>query len=225
MKIAIALFAYSGVEPVTHQCMVRDLLSLKGGGHRYYCHYSDADLSRCRGTATKLFFETDCDVLVMVDHDLEWDAGTLEYIAAKAHDMQAVVGPAVPKRAFCQGLASSVLEEFPVGWVGEEHTVPARWIAGAMMAIPRAALEAVAGLPEVQTVNGAMPFCQMKDPGTGHYLTEDWAFCSRAARFGFKCAIVTKPVIVHHGRMGFTMKTSVEKIAITADSVEPEKKS
>jgi len=202
--IAIGLFAYSGVEPTTHQCLVRDLLQMKGRQVEYICSWDDADLGRTRANIAAKFLAGKCDVLIMIDHDIIWNVGDLERLAQTVHERQAVVGPAVPKRAFGKGLASAVLEEFPLEWIGQDHVVKAKWVAGAVLCAPRAAVAAVSALDEVQTRNGPMPFMQMKGPD-GTFMTEDWAFCVRANRLGFPCLLDTKPVIGHHGRHVYTI--------------------
>lgn len=217
-QTSVILFAYAGVEPATHECIVRDMSNPKlwPPGHRviYRALWGDGDLGRCRASAAKIFLASESDVLVMVDHDVSWEPGDLAVVAELAREKRGIAGPVVPKRALGQGIASRLQrgDEVPVEWIGEDHVLPADYVAGAILAAHREVVATVSQMPEVQTLAGPFPFLQRIAAADGPcgavYLSEDFAFGERARLLGFASWLTTKPKVRHTGRLAFTMETA-----------------
>lgn len=221
LKIMITKFIYGGLHPMTDQCFTRDLIGhLKDPDHTYEIHlgacYNDALIDRARSSVAEGFLKSNMDVLVMVDHDLSWEAGDMLRIARKAHELQGIVGAAVSKRNRGEGIASVITE--PGSWqVGTDRIVNASYVGSAFTAFPRKVVEAVASSMR-NTVQGFRPMfipdtSIFKDnPSLDWYESEDWAFCRRALDLGFKCYVDLKPQVGHWGVKCYTVGDAYEGI-------------
>jgi hypothetical protein len=145
LKVMLAVFTYSGVNEATYESVISEL-------HHCWvnkldvCHArmsGDALIARSRSRATGAFLNSDCDVMVMIDHDIEWKPGEAWDMAKIAFEMDSIVGGLYCKRALGQGWAS----RFGIGsdvnlQIGSEgRLVPSDAVATGFMAIPRTALE------------------------------------------------------------------------------------
>lgn len=216
-KAMLMLFAYRGLTEDTHACLVRDTLSwprLVYGDVR-----SDALISRSRSIAASRFLDKSSDeagdVLLMVDHDVQWLEGDLSYIARKALEHNAVIGGVYPKRGFglqwpVQFLPESgkYVEELGVEpKFGDDVLIPARYVSAGFMAIPREVLQAVSDpLPHITEGDYTPTFLPIvKDD---EYLSEDWAFCQRILDAGYSVMVAVKPRLTHQGDYTFRMVDS-----------------
>lgn len=165
--------------------------------------------SRSRGASHFLDNQPDSDVLVMIDHDIEWRSGDAAHIAQKARETGAIVGGLYCKRRFGNGFASRT-EKFEMR-LGDDKLLPAVYVATGFMAIPRSALEAVQEkIDDVIPVSDGPAhnyrtfFSCMTRPHTvipeaNEYLSEDWSFCERAKQAGVELYISSFPILNHYG--------------------------
>lgn len=219
MRVVLSLMGYSGVEPQTMTCLFEELLhmSRQQTPVMYRCIWDDADIGRSRSKVIKSFLETPegqppADVCVMIDHDITWRAGDVLHIAERAVQHNAVVGGMVSKRRLGEGIASVPTEDIELQWLGRDRLVPAKWVGGAFMAVPREIAVKIAGLPELQTWEMGLPFLQFIDPETKIYQSEDWALCQRARENGYKVYLSTYPVCGHIGKFTYTLETATSTL-------------
>lgn len=117
----------------------------------------DALISRARSDVATMFLEQGSgDVLIMVDHDIGWEAGDLEHLTRVCMELECVVGGVFPKRGFGLGV--------PIRWgqygefvVPSDRVVECSAVATGFFAVHRKVLEAVSRtLP--MTSQGYRPF-------------------------------------------------------------------
>lgn len=162
----------------------------------------DALISRARSdVATSFLAQGSGDVLLMVDHDIGWEAGDLEHITRVCLDLEAVVGGVFPKRGFGIGV--------PIRWgqygeylVPDDRVVECSAVATGFIAIHRKVLEALAEtLP--MTTAGYRPFfvqrTVQREDGAWDDLSEDYDFCNKARAAGFKIFADLRPQLTHFG--------------------------
>lgn len=168
----------------------------------------DALITRMRSVGATHYLEQGSgDVLVMVDHDIGWEAGDLDHLVRVCLDMKGIVGGVFPKRGFGLGV--------PVrfGDYGE-YTIPAdrvvecQYVATGFFAVHREVLEAIrATLP--LTTHGHFPFFEAPtvthEDGRVENLSEDYDFCEKARRLGFRVWADLRPQLTHHGTHLFTL--------------------
>lgn len=202
------LFCYGGVTPRTHLCVLEEIM--KWPNLRYGATWQEALISRSRSRIASRFCKQSSeeagDVLLMVDHDVQWQHGDLSYIARKSLEYKAVVGGIYPMRVFGKGV-TAVFDSEEDFQVGEDKLVPAHYVSGGFMAIPRTILRAVAdGLPELAAGYWPlfMPMTIEVDGGV-NYLSEDWAFCERTRSAGYKVLAAAKPHLNHEGQYTYRM--------------------
>ena len=111
-----------------------------------YSRFSgDALISRSRSRVLgNFYYQKHSDVLVMVDHDIEWRPGDLCHIAEQAFEQNALVGGLYCKRAFKRGWASTLKAEGAVRFgeaPGQLLQTPS--LATGFLAIPYKAIEAI----------------------------------------------------------------------------------
>lgn len=168
----------------------------------------DALITRMRSTAATHYLEQGSgDVLIMVDHDIGWEAGDLEHITRVCLDMKGVVGGVFPKRGFGQGV--------PIRWgqygeykIPDDRVVECLYVATGFMAIHRDVLVALEKtLP--MTIHDYRPFFEAPtithDDGRIENLSEDYDFCNKARAAGFKVWADLRPQLSHFGTHLFTL--------------------
>jgi len=197
--------------------------------------HQDALIDRARAITAKQFLEkTDADVLVMADHDLSWQGATAEgyegdilHMARRCHEEKKIIGAVISKKAKHQGVAC-LWKEPGEHELGEEGFIPVHYVGAALTCYPREAIKAVtdAGVDMLidgkpQTVHDIPPgftpiFLPMvvTHPYAGQggtpedatlHLSEDWAFCHRAAALGFETEVALKPLVEHWGSKSYTV--------------------
>ncbi|MEE9366916.1 MAG: hypothetical protein V3W44_09540 [Dehalococcoidales bacterium] len=215
MKPTLALMAYGGVMPQTVASVCASMLFGVPNGIKWqlFVGGDDAAIDRARSKAAGIFLANPgSECLVMIDHDMTWQTGDLIHLAEECVSRQAIVGAVCSKRAFGQGYGGRFPEtDVPVE-IGSSALIPLPedyYVGGAVLAIPRAALEALVDtLPLVR--GGDWPFFmpmvkRHKELGIDEYLSEDWAFVHRCREAGFDCLATMKPIITHYGEYGFTI--------------------
>lgn len=174
--------------------------------------HDDALIDRSRAWCVKSFLEdTKAEVLVMVDHDQDWCGagpdyeGDICHIARRCAETKGVVGACVSKKTHGQGIASMWHEsEYGEHQLGGNTIARAYYVGAAFTAFHRSCLEAVvATVPQIPPgfspvflpVAVPHPTC----PGQELHLSEDWAFCHRAAALGFSVHLALRPLVRHWG--------------------------
>jgi len=246
-KTMVALFAYGGIVPQTHVCMDRDMAfaatttgiysavsemqkvgfipsgrmeGIKPWEVAQVIPPGDALIDRCRAITARDFLKTDCEVLVMLDHDMDWWGagkdffgepyeGDILHIARAAARLKAIVGAVVSKKARGQGVAVIWKEPRDID-LGKEEFIEVHQVGAAFTAYHRSVLQAVSDSME-EVPPGFKPIFlpavathpQNKDEKL--HLSEDWALVHRAQQLGCKAYVSTKPLITHWGPYGYTV--------------------
>lgn len=204
------MFAYAGLAPETHDCIVRDIRQWPTLGH--FRMSADALIDRSRNRAASMFLAADPaeagDVMVMIDHDMTWAPGDLEHLTNACLETGGVVAGIYSKRSFGKGVAVRFSQ--PGDWQqGSDQLAPCDYVSTGFMAIHRKVLETLAEkLPK--TLGDFYPFFlpvlaerKFGDQEATEYLSEDWAFCYRAIEAGFTIHADMKPYLVHCGEYGY----------------------
>lgn len=174
----------------------------------------DALITRMRSVGATHFLEQGAgDVLVMVDHDLGWEAGDLEHLVRVCLDMESVVGGVYSKRGFGLGVPIR-FGQYGEYVVPDDRVVECQYVATGFMAIHRKVLEAMRPtLP--MTIHGYYPFFEAPTvthaDGRIENLSEDYDFCNKARALGFQVWADLKPQLTHFGSHMFTVADSTFK--------------
>lgn len=196
----LALFAYAGVTPQTHDCLLRDLPGFRPV--TYHRESKDALISRSRSFAASVFLRSECDVMVMIDHDISWQPGDLQRLVDSCLKTGSLVGGVYPKRAFGEGLACKFLQNGRYA-IGSDTLVPAEYLSTGFFAAHRSVMEAVAQTLPLTSHDFWPLFLPMLSPpranGRPEYLSEDWSFCERARNLGFPMYLDLQPRLTHAG--------------------------
>ena len=193
-------------------------------------HAKDALITRARSTVATQYLEQGAgDVLIMVDHDIGWDAGDLEHLTRVCLDMVGIVGGVYSKRGFELGVPIR-FGEYGEYRVPDDRVVECSYVATGFMAIHRRVLEAMAAeLP--MTVHGFRPFFDTplvtREDGQTESLSEDYAFCERARALGFRVWADLRPNLTHMGSHVYTVADTAwapprDDRATTLRNVDPE---
>jgi hypothetical protein len=175
----------------------------------YVAHWNDALIDRCRSLAATRFLEyTNDDVMVMIDHDITFQAGSVVRLAKKALETNAIVAAMISKKSRGQGIASRLkvkpeLVKMPPADFLYESSYP----GSGFCAYPRDLVLAVAkSVPRVY--QGFIPMFiptlakhtnEQLETEEWEYLSEDWAFVKRASELGYKSYIDCWPKCGHVG--------------------------
>jgi hypothetical protein len=263
---AIALLMYGGVKPATHASLTRDIArasyiagmvcgrnSLQRLGidmgkvdctmrawpiELQYPH-EDALVDRTRAMAVQRFLKSGCEVLVMVDHDIEWRpavddlyCGDLCHIARKAVEKRAIVGGMVCKKSRGEGVAvlwkpdgegMTSNGQFDVG--SEDRLVEVHAVGAAFTAYPREVLERVSETWD-EVHPGFKPIWLPEvidhplNKNISLHMSEDWMLCWRASRIGYKSYISTLPVTLHHGSYAFSALHDANPVETPAEKAD-----
>ena len=191
----------------------------------------DALISRARSDVATMFLEQGAgDVLIMVDHDIGWEAGDLEHLTRVCLELECVVGGVFPKRGFGLGV--------PIRWgqygeftIPSDRVVECSAVATGFFAVHRKVLEAVAEtLP--MTVQGYRPFFVQttvtREDGLLDDISEDYDFCAKARALGFKVFADLRPQLTHFGSHLFALPDTMWRppergVPVTLDAKDPTK--
>lgn len=162
----------------------------------------DALITRMRSTAATHFLEQGAgDVLVMVDHDIGWEAGDLEHLVQVCLDLGGVVGGVYPKRGFGIGVPVR-FGQYGEFQVPSDRVVECLYVATGFMAIHRSVLQALEPtLP--MNIHGYRAFFGVPtvthEDGRIEELSEDYDFCQKARAAGFQVWADLRPQLTHFG--------------------------
>lgn len=168
----------------------------------------DALITRMRSSAATMFLEQGAgDVLLMVDHDIGWEAGDLEHITQVCLDLKGVVGGVFPKRGFSQGVPIR-FGQYGEYTIPDDRVVECLAVATGFFAIHRDVLRAME--PETpMTMHQYRAFFQdpwlTREDGKIEHESEDYYFCRRARELGFKVFADLRPQLTHHGSYTFSL--------------------
>lgn len=206
MKVYVATIAWRSLHP-THVFSLIELLTRPGLLWGPVC--GDALVERSRGrAATDFLLRSDADVLVSIDTDIVFRPEDVLAIAKQAVERQAIVGGVYMTRGRAGGIPTSTLAldqryDFALTDTPEVvDPVPAKYVAGGFMAVPRVVFETLAKeLPlchqgiALEHYPFYLPFV-VEEEGGPSLLSEDYALCERARMAGF-------PILVNPGvRLG-----------------------
>jgi hypothetical protein len=216
MKPHLAVFRIGGITDPTLESLVTWQAHPKRHDWSFAFAMPDADVARARSVvATSFYRDTDCDVLVMMDHDIQLnEPGDLDYLAEKAHETEGIVGAVVPVKGERQGYGCRFVDGVPHELLTDElvELVPPAMMGGALTAYHRSVFSAILEGGMVKLFCPAQrlfPFFMptvYKNPDLGEldYLSEDWAACLYAHEAGKKVYAALRPFVVHHGKALFT---------------------
>ena len=238
----VALFSYGGVWPMTMINTIRDLCGaatamgvisqrddaqklgfVPSGASKLMqpwqvsltIPHGDALIDRARSICARDFLKTTAEVLIMIDHDMEWAGagadyeGDLLHVARLARETKGIVGAVVSKRVKGEGVATLFKEERILN-MGQPELIEVFYQGSAFTAYHRSAIEAVYET-QAEVGPGFKPIflpCVVDHPGVPGeklHLSEDWAFCHRAIRLGVKVYATTRPIIGHWGHHKYTV--------------------
>lgn len=205
-RTRVVPFLYANAAPETVDCLFR--LALEWPEIDYERRSSDALIDRARSRAASDFlFHTDFEVLIMIDHDMIWEPGDIQHLAAACARTKGVVGGVYPKRNMGENppirFHNDGVYEF-----GSNVVARVTYVSTGFMAIHREVLEKMAAdMP--RTVGGFVAFFQpgiaTLPDGRSEYLSEDWAFCLRASGVGAPVHADLWPRIRHVGEYIYRM--------------------
>lgn len=143
-KTILGLFSYGGVMEGTVDCVLGELsfASQNQIPTAYHRISGDALISRSRSRALGKFMASDGDVMVMIDHDINWRPGDMAHIAEAAVKEGALVGGLYCKRAMGKGWSSRVPVNGAVHF-GKPGLIGTPALATGFLAIPRSVIEGI----------------------------------------------------------------------------------
>lgn len=222
LSIVLAVFAYGGVSRQTHAAVIRELY--EGAAIGTADPGDDALISRARSrVATRFLYDSQADVLMMVDRDIEWAPGDLSEMCTKAHEHGAIIGGLYSNRDKKGGPTSRLtkLHDREVPAIGTDALYPAESLATGFLAISRKALTQMRErLMPGRESSLHVRMCTDDDGGplidffrpdsfyvgeTLRYVGEDFSFCARAKAASVPLYAWMKPKLIHHGEVGFTL--------------------
>jgi hypothetical protein len=223
--ITLQIIPYGGVHGTTVSSIFGEQVFARQRGHTLRLVNSDGDslLPRRRSIALSSFYErTKDDVIVTVDHDVAWRPGGVVAVAERALELDAIVGGLYSKRAYGQGFSSRMISsDKPIQIPSNEH-IKAQWVGSGFMAIPRCVVKKMVEDPEKSLLSRCwdgrheywsfyhtMMLPHPERPDLMEYVSEDWAVCERARRVGTEIYVDLRPVIIHHGDVGFNVGDAV----------------
>lgn len=199
-----------------------------------YLPPEDALIERSRSRLVETFLkETDAEILVMIDHDLDWVGpsanyeGDLLHIARQAAATKGIVGAVVSKKTFSDGVAC-MWKETGTHYIGQDaqkELEEVYCVGAAFTAFHRDVVQAVYDSeeycepgfrPVFQTMRVRHPWNEQNIL----HLSEDWAFCFRARDLGFKTYVALKPFVTHWGKYGYNIKSAQRKDLVPQISEE-----
>ena len=148
MKPVVAVFTYGGIEGQTFDSYLNEMLEaqVKGVPFKHARVHGDALISRSRSKALSGFLNlpaSEANVFFMLDHDLEWEVGSIMATCAKAYERQAIVGGIYSCRGFAMGHSGRFKNEGVRLRPGVDELHEAEFIGGGFVAIPRVVAEEV----------------------------------------------------------------------------------
>lgn len=226
----ISLYAYGDMRADVFDCH----MALTSLIHRHkiivtHCTIrEDALISRSRCRQAAEFLKHGTDVWVQIDHDVGFKPQDVLLMAKLALDHDAIVCVPYAKRSWPPSHACRSVEPLPPP--GTNELVEIQFGASGFMAIPRAALLKITSfcespecpsefrISECNDVKGStfktwfQPFVLNKE-----YLSEDYAFCARAAIAGVTVFAWCAPQLFHYGIHGYSLPMGHSSLNLDRD--------
>lgn len=225
--ITLQILPYGGINGRTVSCIFAETVVSRQRGHtiRLNCADGDSLLPRRRSVVlSEFYYKCKDDVLITIDHDISWRPGDAVAIAERALENDAIVGGLYCKRAFGQGWGSRIgANKEPLKFnIPSNEVLDAIYVASGFMAIPRVVIRKMLEDPEKAMLKKCwdskfeywdfyhtMSIPHPTRPELMEYISEDWAFCERAKKFGVKCLIDLRPVLLHWGEHGYNVGDAI----------------
>lgn len=179
----------------------------------------DALVSRSRSILASAFLRSDCDVLLSIDGDIEFDAKDALSLAALCADGHDLIGALYMTRGMGTQPALMLPPGHCVEFQESSHPVQVPFLSTGFMAVHRKVFAELAkDLPHChQNWTGSngqntsfwpfyMPFCIPWEGDGFMYLSEDWAFCERARQHDFKLWLDPSIRLGHVGEYRYTLE-------------------
>ena len=231
MRIFMALAVYADVTVGMSTSLIQAFAHFRRTGHTLdiRANNGDALVSRARSILASQMLGTDAEVLISIDADIIFQSGAITRVCEKALETGHIIGGLYTTRGSEIRIALKVpagRHQFPT-----DELIEAEYVNTGFMAVPRKVFEDVAeDLERVHLADdwmckgGWWPF-YMPFVHNGLYLSEDWAFCQRAADHGYKCYVDNSIVLGHLGRKVFWVAETGDGPALHpqnyADGTEP----
>ena len=195
---------------------------LRDNRYGYFPQVGDALIERARGiSATYFMRHTKGDVHLSLDSDIvEFTKDAIDQMCEQAVKYD-IVGACYITRSTMRTFPTSHFEEgIPVTFAGDPTPVPIKWAATGCLAVHRRVFEAMAEtMPLLHEADGERafyPFYQTMvydDPQGGKLLlSEDYAFCERAAQLGFKSYINPAIRVAHIGQYAHRLEDLAQEV-------------
>ena len=184
----------------------------------------DALIDRSRAMTGKAFLESNNEVLLMVDHDIEWNnadpekgyEGDMLHLCLLAAETKGIVGGIVPKKVRGEGIASMVGAEI-TSPLGQDGIFESPVVGSGMTAYHRDVIQDIWDHVRDWDCRGEIPapgYVPIFMPNLARHPhapdkmivnSEDWALCERGRRLGHKSYLASRPVTTHWGMYGYTV--------------------
>lgn len=183
----------------------------------WYPVVGDALVERARSRAATHFLEqTDADVLLSIDSDIEFHDDDAMQLCRQAMEYSVVSGVYVT-RSKKQAVPACRLEiDQRYEFAGDPTPVPVKWSATGFSAVHRRVFERLADEPDMAPLHPNdptfrmrpfyLPFASVDDDGDAIFLSEDWAFAERTKLAGFTNYVNPKIRLAHWGSHPFTLE-------------------
>lgn len=188
----------------------------------------DALVSRTRSQLATKFVDQeqlqDCDVMVIIDDDVQFTPDDLWKIVDGARERQALYGGVYVTRSREPHTAALGFPNQTMQFGPGQPALPIRYLATGFLAVPRKALTDMIAHPGFETVHGKEPivYCEQgvgsfpmydffrcfeirEDDDRIHYLSEDWAFCERARQCGYEVYADQSIILQHRAVVSITV--------------------
>lgn len=202
MKVTIAICSNRGMSVEFVQCLMKLVTTKLGGIDLSISFVCESLIDRARAIAATRFLDTDGDILFFLDDDVLFNPSDIIMLSNDCVEKRSIIGgPYMLKKA------GNVLAVRPfdlekpiiIGKGGELQEM--RWVSTGFMAIHRDVLQSLAKTLPKANIGREMELIPMFQPYVhdGDYLSEDWAFCQRAADSGFAVWLDGRVVLGHIG--------------------------
>ena len=228
MKTCITTYSYGGVPAAVMNSYIDLSHYITSSKKETVLHTirEDALICRSRCRSTRRFLNTNCDVWVQMDHDIEFKPEDVFELAKKAIEMNSPVCVPYTVRGYPTRCALRPMKQDQEIVPGSDEIVEIQMCATGFMAVPRTVIEETikvcsssdvpeqfriyncgdVGLDDVPTFPTLWKpiVIEVKD-GEYEYLSEDYSGSARMTIAGFKQYAWTKPKVSHWGEHAYKL--------------------
>ncbi len=180
----------------------------------------DADVGRARNIAASSFLKSDADVMLTIDGDIMFHAEEALKLCQKCMNGYDIIGALYMTRGLQNVQPAQLIGKGQqVTLQPGEKPIGVKYLATGFMAVHRKVFKKLTKHPEVKLCmqSTAHPFytfyLQKTIPWPNDknlYLSEDYAFCDRAAEMGFKVYLDPTIRLGHIGHYAYRLEDMVE---------------